>query len=89
MWYIWKARCTEVFEGISTPPVESVTGIWNELMLALKGKNDMINGDTDAAIRQCLDFHAIWKKGQFYHLHQGKMVWKCIPPKWLFRPRIT
>ena len=89
MWYIWKARCTKVFEGTSTPPVESVSGIWNELILTLKGQYDMISGDTDAAIRQRLAFHGIWKKGPFYNLHQGKMVWKYIPPKWLFPPPIT
>ena len=37
MCYIWKVRCTKVFEGISTSLVESVSGIWNELIFALKG----------------------------------------------------
>ena len=62
-------------EGISTPPVESVNGDWNELILTLKGQYDTINLDTDAPIRYCLHFSAISKKEQFYHLNDGVEVY--------------
>ena len=44
-------------------------------VLTSKGQYDMINGDSDAAIRKCLDFHAIWKKRKFYHLKDGVEVY--------------
>ena len=50
MWFVWRARCRQIFEGRSVPPTETLRDFWLELIHTLRGKLDRLKGDSDAMI---------------------------------------
>ena len=89
MWFIWKARCKKVFKGSKTPPAETVSAIWLELVLTLRSQFESIIGDSDVAEQRRLHFHKTWTPTPFYFWRESTITWKYHPPRWIFPPPIT
>ena len=32
IWYIWKARCSKVFQNVTERPAQIISGIWTEIV---------------------------------------------------------
>ena len=74
LWFFWRARCRQIFEGRAVPPAETVRDFWLELIYTLRGQFDRIQGDSDAAIRRRFAFLRLWK-GPFFTESRGTVQW--------------
>lgn len=85
-WFIWRARCRQVFEGRAVPPAETVRDFWLELIHTLRGQYERLQGTSDRMVRARFAFLQLWGKEPFYLQHSGR--WQYQPPVWLFPPPI-
>ena len=49
IWYIWKARCLNVFQNVTERPAQIIYGIWTEIVHNLRGLLDSIKGNMQQA----------------------------------------
>ena len=86
IWFVWKARCKEDFEGKMEPPVKTVLKIWLEIIHTLRRQYDVISGSSDRTLEKRFTFHKFWQHDPFYIHHCGEIQWQYALPKWQFPP---
>ena len=86
VWFIWRSRCRQVFEGIAVPPAETIRDFWLELIHTLRGQYERLQGSSDSMERARFAFLQLWGKEPFYI--QRSRRWQYQPPVWLYPPPI-
>ena len=84
LWFLWRARCSRVFEDRQEPPAETVRAIWLDLVHTLRGQYSQLRTP-----RSQRHFRYQWWEGLLYTNSSSGLRWQYRPPLWLFPPPIV
>ena len=83
LWFVWKARCSHILGSEPSSTVDTLTGIWLELIHSLRGQWDTAAGSSRAAEDRRHRFIRRWSRSHIlFTFVQGHIQWQYSPPQW-------
>mgnify|MGYP000671575583 CR=1 FL=1 len=81
LWYVWKARCLKVFQGLVRPPEELIIDIWFTIISCLRGQLDEVCGHSNDVVTAYLRFWQKWRNMPMVTQGGNGPRWNYHPPR--------